>query len=147
MSRCSESSIWKDTGSPVKHYHKGFYYFTSQLSTNQNNTEQASFLKRTNSEHYIRPAQYLFLTLSLSTNKRSGSIENITISTEATTITTPPYPFMNQADLATTIKYLLVSFNAKFEYFNERFYKKHEELVNITTITLHLSEENKVPKE
>ena len=42
------------------------------------------------SEHYIIPTQFLFLTISPSTNTISVSIENINTSTEATTIDNLP---------------------------------------------------------
>ena len=48
------------------------------------------------SENYKRPTQYLFLTMYPSTNTLYGSIENINISTEATTITTSPSPYVKK---------------------------------------------------
>ena len=35
VSRCSESSIWKETISLVKHSHQVFYFLTSRLSINK----------------------------------------------------------------------------------------------------------------
>ena len=45
VSRSSESSICKDTRSPVDHYHKVFYYITIQLYINQNNTHKTSIIQ------------------------------------------------------------------------------------------------------
>ena len=57
---------------------------------------------------------------------------------------------MNQTDLFTTIKHMLVSLMKILTdnmNNNKVFYRQHEELFNPTTMSLHLSEDTKVPKE
>ena len=65
--------------------------------------------------------------MSPSTNTRSRLTEKITLFSEATTIPSPPWPFMDQAGLDITPKSIRASFNRKF-------YKPHEELLNLTTM-------------
>ena len=71
-------------------------------------------------------------------NTRYTSIDNLTIYTESSTIPAPPFPFMDQPDLGTTLKYMLDRFNAKFYTQDAKFDKKYEELVNLTTMQLSL---------
>ena len=55
----------------------------------------------------------------LSTNTQSGSNENLTISTEATTIPTMPSPFVTQSDLGTKLQDIFARFDAKFDKLHE----------------------------
>ena len=71
-----------------------------------------------------------------STNTQSGSTDNLTIYTEATTITTMPSNFVNQASLETKIQDMITRFDEKCE-------KQHEELVKLTS----MFEDNKLLKE
>ena len=84
--------------------------------------------------------------MSPSTNTCSGSIYNIAISTESTTIPTSPLPYLTQTDLGTIIKEVLASFNeniykqdAKFEKQQAtqdvKFEKQHATLVHIQKIS------------
>ena len=61
-------------------------------------------------ENYTGPTQYLSLTMSTSTNTHSSTTENTFINTEANTIPTPPSPYLDQTDFATTIEKLPASF-------------------------------------
>ena len=113
-------------------------YFTSQISKNCNYILQESILIR-NSLKYARPTKNISLVMYLYKNTLFGSNDNITISTEATTILTSPSPFVST--------YLFdVSIQAMYFQSKEQFYKHHEELVNIKLETLHLSEDSKVLK-
>ena len=71
--------------------------------------------------------------MSPSTNKLSGSIENITISNESTTITTLTSHFVTQTNFPTTItniiKYLLANFDDK----NFKKYAKFKETIEEST--------------
>ena len=63
------------------------------------------------SDHFTIPTQYLFLTMSPSTNTRSGP----TTSTESTTTSPLTSPYVTQTDFSTAIKYLLSDFDDKFK--------------------------------
>ena len=79
--------------------------FTSQLSKNHNNIQQASNLTRI-SEHYTSPTQTLFLTMSppteFSTTTKEITEENYTIPTQSLLFTMYP-----STDFATTIKEII----------------------------------------
>ena len=74
-----------------------------------------------------------------STNTRSISAEKLTISTESTTITASTLSLLTWYGLYTTLKEILARFNENFD-------KQHEELVNLTTMSLRLAEDTKAHK-
>ena len=75
------------------------------------------------SDHYTSPAQYLFIAISSSINTLYGSIENITISTEATRIPTSATPYVTPNDspftISVIIKYLRNNLKAHTKETNE----------------------------
>ena len=71
---------------------------------------------------------------------QSRSNDNTSIYAEATNIPTSPSPSVTKVILETV-------FQAMFDRSKEQFYKQHEELVNIKSETLRLSEDTKVLKE
>ena len=80
--------------------------------------------------------------MALFTNTLSGSTDDLTISTEETTIHVLPLNFLTQAGIYTTLKEMVVSFNNVFSSPNqsfdkqkEPFGKQHEELIHITNYT------------
>ena len=86
----------------------------------------------------IQSQKTLLLILSPSTTTLYGSTENLNIYTEATAITTSPSTFVTEADLETKIQAMFASFDEKFDKQDARFYKQHEELLNLTSISLCL---------
>ena len=117
VSMYSGSYVCKENISLVKHSHQVLYSLISQIPINQ--IQQPTSLCY--SESFTSPTQYLFITMSPSTNTRSG----LTISTEATTIPTSTSPYMIQTDFATTIantiKYLLANFDDNYTKQDEKF--------------------------
>ena len=79
------------------------YYFTSRLSINQNNTPQSSIIQIKTSEHYPIPTQYLVLTVYPYTDTSSESVDNLTISTGATTIPNSPAQFVSKYHFDTSL--------------------------------------------
>ena len=77
-----------------------------------------------------------------STNTQYGSTENITISTEDSTIPAFPSPFSNRSVLETKIQAMFHRFEQiqnKIDNNSETFDKQHEELVNLKSETIRLS--------
>ena len=65
-------------------------------------------------EHYTSPTQYVFLFMSPSTNTIYGSIEDITVSSEANTITTSPSHNATQTDSPIKISKIIKDLTAYF---------------------------------
>ena len=60
------------------------------------------------SEHYTSPTQYLFLSVYPSTNTCSRSTENLTISTESTTVSPSPATFVSKDHFDTSLQYIVL---------------------------------------
>ena len=99
-------------------------------------------------DHYKSPTQSLLFTMLPSTNTRYGSIENITISTEATTIPTSTSLYLTKTYSTTTIsniiKYLTAHFIAQIKETivdqDETFHAKFEKQLH--TLSLQVKEDS-----
>ena len=104
------------------------------------------------SEYCTSPTQYLFISMSPSTNTLCGSIEKITIYTETIKIPTFPLPYVTQTDSPITIskiiKDLATNFIAHIKetnkepivYRDENFDAKFEK--HIQTFSLQVKEDS-----
>ena len=102
MSRYSESYIFKETRSSVLHSHKVYQYFYKS-----NIYKLKLHSQRLCSSIYFREIynpKKTFLIMYPSNNTQYESTENITVSTEATTITISPLPFVSKPFLDTTTR-------------------------------------------
>ena len=99
--------------------------FTSQLSTNHNNFQQDSDVQTKTKQSTI-PTKNIILIMSPSTNKWSCSSENITISTEATTIPTSPSPFVSKYYFDISLKYVFARSDEISNESDQRYEKQQE---------------------
>ena len=84
----------------------------SQLYTTYNHIRWDCVLPSI-SDHYTNPTNTLLIIMPHYTNTWPGSTENLTISTEFTTIPTSPSPFVDQYKLGTKLQSIFARFDAK----------------------------------
>ena len=126
---------------------KSFTMFQSKLSTNHNNIQQ-SFDFQTKCSIIIQAEHTIYSSLcSPPLTHNPYTMRNLPF-----LLNTPPFLprlciFWINMTLSPHSKIWFASFNEKFYKQDAKFYKEHKELVNLTTMSLHLAEDIKALKE